>query len=47
MVIDMVHGYQSQWMGLITAHYGYVYGTWISSQWMGLITAYQSHLGWD
>ncbi len=27
LVMDMVHGYQSQWMGLITAHdSGYGYG---------------------
>jgi hypothetical protein len=40
LVMDMVHGYQSQWMGLITAHWFYLwfwfgygssygYGTWI------------------
>jgi hypothetical protein len=23
MIMDMVHGYQSNWMGLITARYGY------------------------
>jgi hypothetical protein len=30
LVMDMVHGYQSQWMGFITAHYGCGYGTWLS-----------------
>jgi hypothetical protein len=57
-VMDIVHGYQSQWMGLINAHYGYGYGTWLSismdgidycSLWLGLWIWYMviNLNGWD